>query len=106
VREFAAEVAADGALVLYGACDAVVQAPYGPFAEALERLPDAVEPDELAAALGTGTAELSRLVPDLPVSGLGRTRQSRSTPTPSATASTRPSRTCWICWGAGSPWCS
>src|SRR5947209_5930964 len=63
VREFAAEVAAGGALVLYGACDAVVQAPYGPFAEALERLPDVVEPDELTAALGGGIAELSRLVP-------------------------------------------
>ena len=29
VREFAAEAAARGALVLYGACDAVVRAPYG-----------------------------------------------------------------------------
>src|SRR5436305_15102740 len=48
LREFAAELAADGALVLYGACDAVVQAPYGPFAEALERLPDVVEPDQLS----------------------------------------------------------
>ena len=35
VREFAAEAEAAGALVLYGACDAVVRAPYGPFAEAL-----------------------------------------------------------------------
>jgi DNA-binding CsgD family transcriptional regulator len=38
VREFAAEAAAGGALVLYGACDAVVHPPYGPFAEALEPL--------------------------------------------------------------------
>ena len=38
MREFAHEAAADGALVLYGACDAVVRTPYGPFAEALDRL--------------------------------------------------------------------
>src|SRR5947199_2419174 len=62
VREFSAEAAREGAHVLYGACDAVVQAPYGPFAEAFERLPDAVEPSELAGALGAGGAELSRLI--------------------------------------------
>src|SRR5213078_86606 len=45
VREFAGQAAGDGALILYGACDAVVQAPYGPFGEALERLPDLVDPD-------------------------------------------------------------
>jgi DNA-binding CsgD family transcriptional regulator/tetratricopeptide (TPR) repeat protein len=66
VREFATEAAADGALVLYGACDAVVQAPYGPFAQALEQLPDAIDPGELTAALGNGAADLSRLVPGLP----------------------------------------
>ena len=38
VREFAGEAAGDGALVLYGACDAVVRTPYGPFVEALDRL--------------------------------------------------------------------
>ena len=38
VREFAAEAAAGGALVLYGACDAVVRTPYGAFAEALAPL--------------------------------------------------------------------
>ena len=38
VREFAAEAAGDGALVLYGACDAVVRTPYGPFVEALDHL--------------------------------------------------------------------
>src|SRR4051812_27173466 len=36
VREFAKEVADDGVLVLYGACDAVVRTPYGPFVEALD----------------------------------------------------------------------
>ena len=52
VREFAAEAAADGAPVLYGACDAEVRTPYGPFVEALDQLVRATEPDELRAALG------------------------------------------------------
>src|SRR5258708_36670641 len=34
VREFAQEVAAQGVLVLYGACDAVVRTPFGPVVEA------------------------------------------------------------------------
>src|SRR5215208_6312229 len=38
VREFASEAAGLGALVLYGACDAVVRTPYGAFAEALAPL--------------------------------------------------------------------
>src|SRR4051794_32958141 len=38
VREFAHEAAGGGTLVLYGACDAVVQRPYRPFVEALEQL--------------------------------------------------------------------
>src|SRR5262245_47787913 len=38
VREFAAEAAASGALVLYGTCDAVVRTPFGAFAEALGEL--------------------------------------------------------------------
>ena len=66
VREFAAEAAADGIRVLYGACDAVVRTPYGPFVEALDQLVRAIEPDELRAALGSGGGELSRLLPDLP----------------------------------------
>lgn len=65
VREFAGEAAADGVLVLYGACDAVVRSPYGPFVEALDVLARAVEPDELRAALGPGGGELTRLLPDL-----------------------------------------
>src|SRR4051794_24991398 len=36
-REFAHE-ATNGALALYGACDAVVRTPYGPFVEALDHL--------------------------------------------------------------------
>lgn len=67
VREFAAEAAADGALVLYGACDAVVRTPYGPFVEALGELVRTSEPERLRAALGPTAGELARLLPDLPV---------------------------------------
>src|SRR3954447_15991111 len=38
VREFAQHAAADGALVLCGACDPDVQRPYRPFVEALDQL--------------------------------------------------------------------
>ncbi|HUE26079.1 MAG TPA: AAA family ATPase [Solirubrobacteraceae bacterium] len=65
VRELARGAASDGALVAYGACDAVIQAPYGPFAEVLERLAGALEPGQIRAALGAGAGELSRLLPDL-----------------------------------------
>jgi len=67
VRELAASVVGSGALVLYGACDAVVPTPYGPFAEALDRLVRDVEggPDP-AVALGPAGGELTRLLPDLP----------------------------------------
>src|SRR4051794_8805483 len=65
VREFAHEAAAGGALVLYGACDAVVPTPYGPFAEALNRLARTVDPDRLRADIGPGGGELQRLLPDL-----------------------------------------
>jgi DNA-binding CsgD family transcriptional regulator len=66
VREFARRAAAEGALVLYGACDAVVRTPYGPFVEALDRLARVVGRDELRDALGAGGGELTRLLPDLP----------------------------------------
>ena len=66
VREFAGEVAGDGALVLYGACDAVVRTPYGAFVEALDHLARVTDPGELRAALGTSGGELARLLPDLP----------------------------------------
>ena len=64
VREFAAGAAADGTLVLYGACDAVLHTPYGPFVEALDQLVRALGP-ELPAALGASGGELTRLLPDL-----------------------------------------
>jgi DNA-binding CsgD family transcriptional regulator/tetratricopeptide (TPR) repeat protein len=64
-REFAAEAARGGALVLYGACDAVVRTPYGPFAQALDRLVSVIDPVELMDALGITGGELTRLLPDL-----------------------------------------
>jgi DNA-binding CsgD family transcriptional regulator/tetratricopeptide (TPR) repeat protein len=64
-REFAGQVAMEGALVLYGACDAAVRTPYGPFVEALERLVRVTEMTELRAAIGAGGGELTRLLPDL-----------------------------------------
>ena len=65
VRELAHEAADDGVLVLYGACDAVVQAPYAPFLSALEQLVRVTEPDVLRADLGATGGELTRLIPDL-----------------------------------------
>jgi DNA-binding CsgD family transcriptional regulator len=65
VREFAAEAARSGALVLAGACDAAVRTPYRPFVEALDQLVRSIDPGELGAALGGAGGELSRLLPDL-----------------------------------------
>ena len=66
VREFAHEAAAEGALVLYGACDAVLRTPYRPFVEALDYLVRHVDPTTLRADLGSAGGELARLLPDLP----------------------------------------
>ncbi len=65
VRELAHEVASEGVLVLYGACDAVVQTAYRPFAEALDQLVRITDPDVLRADLGSAGGELTRLLPDL-----------------------------------------
>jgi DNA-binding CsgD family transcriptional regulator len=65
VREFAKEAAGDGVLVLYGASDAVVQTPYGPFVQALDHLARVIDPVELRAALGSAGGNLVRLLPDL-----------------------------------------
>jgi predicted ATPase len=67
VREFAREVAASGGLVLYGACDAVVRTPYGPFVEAFDHWVRVTEPTELRAAFGASGGELTRLLPELPL---------------------------------------
>ena len=81
VREFAIEVAERGALVLYGACDAVVlYPPYGPFVEAFEPLDAqppfsgvpgervASDPDTERHRLPTGVAGLlERLARERPV---------------------------------------
>ena len=64
VREFAYEVAGEGVLVLYGACDAVVRSPYRPFVEALDHLVQATG-DLVRADLGPAGVELTRLLPDL-----------------------------------------
>jgi DNA-binding CsgD family transcriptional regulator len=64
-REFAAEAAGTGALILCGTCDSVVRTPYGPFVEALQQLVRALDAGELRAALGPGAGELARLLPEL-----------------------------------------
>jgi DNA-binding CsgD family transcriptional regulator len=64
-RELAHAAANDGAIVLYGDCDGVVESPYGPFAAALERLVRHADPEVLRGHLGPGGGELTRLYPDL-----------------------------------------
>src|SRR3954451_24553980 len=64
-RELASRAAQDGALVLYGACDAVVRTPYGPFVEVHDQLVRMSDPAALAGDLGPGGGELTRLLPDL-----------------------------------------
>jgi DNA-binding CsgD family transcriptional regulator len=66
LRELAQEAAADDVLVLYGACDAFVRAPYGPFVTALEHLERVTDPGLLRSDLGPGGGELIRMLPDLP----------------------------------------
>src|SRR5450432_983370 len=66
VREFAHQAASEGALVLYGACDAVVRIPYQPIAEALHHLLRVSDPEQLRRDLGASGGELTRLIPDLP----------------------------------------
>ena len=65
VREFAREAVRGGALVLYGAGDAVARTPYSPFTQAFEHLVQIVDSVELRSALGSAGAELTRLLPDL-----------------------------------------
>jgi DNA-binding CsgD family transcriptional regulator/tetratricopeptide (TPR) repeat protein len=65
VREFVAGSELRDALVLHGACDAVVKTPYGPFVDALDRLVRVTDANDLRPALGTAGGELTRLLPDL-----------------------------------------
>src|SRR3954467_10901696 len=65
VREFAHEAAEGGTLVLYGACDAVVQRPYRPFVEALEQLVRTTDREILRGCLAPGAGASPRLLPDL-----------------------------------------
>ncbi|MCI0581353.1 MAG: AAA family ATPase, partial [Chloroflexi bacterium] len=64
---FAEIAAADGALVLEGACleaaDGVL--PYAPFVEILRELVQSTPPERLPALLGPGRTELTRLLPEL-----------------------------------------
>lgn len=64
-RELAREAADAGALVLYGASDAIVATPYQPFVESLDFLARVLTPGVLKEALGSGGGELTRLLPDL-----------------------------------------
>jgi len=64
VRELAHELAAEGVVVLYGACD-VVRTPYGPFVEALGHLVRERDELQLGEALEAGASELARLLPEL-----------------------------------------
>jgi DNA-binding CsgD family transcriptional regulator len=66
VRELAHGAVAEGALVLYGACDSVVRLPYGPFVDALTQLVRGIDTATLREAIGPGGGELSRLLPGLP----------------------------------------
>src|SRR5918912_3539942 len=61
VRELAQQLADEGAVVLYGACDAVVTPPYGPFTEALDRLVRDDDPEQLRTDAGAGVGELTRI---------------------------------------------
>jgi predicted ATPase len=59
--------AADGAIVLQGACLETAEGaiPYAPFVEILRDLVRATPPERLPALLGPGRAELARLLPEL-----------------------------------------
>lgn len=66
VRELAAAAQQDDALVLYGSCDTVLRAPYGPFVDVLERLARVSDRDELSVMLAGRGGVLARLIPALP----------------------------------------
>jgi class 3 adenylate cyclase/tetratricopeptide (TPR) repeat protein len=63
--EFAREVHAEGANVLFGRCDEGLAVPYQPFVEALSHYLHHAPPAELPTGLGPSGGELARLVPEL-----------------------------------------
>jgi DNA-binding CsgD family transcriptional regulator len=64
VRELAQSMAAGDVLVLYGACDAVVHVPYGPFAAALEQAEgldaNLLRTPAISAPIATGNPDVER----------------------------------------------
>ncbi len=99
--------AEEGALVLYGACDAVVRTPYGPFVEALDRLVRAIGTERAARR-----ARRRRRRAGPPAARAARPgrracrRRSQPTPTPSATACTPRSTDLLAGVGRGGRCCS
>lgn len=65
VRELAAALADTGVLVLYGACDSSVRAPYRPIVEALDRFVRDVPLDAYPDLRPETPGELARLLPSL-----------------------------------------
>jgi DNA-binding CsgD family transcriptional regulator len=65
VRELAHTAVARGVMVLYGACDAVVNAPYQPFATSLGSLLSVLDDETLTECVGPTGGELTRLLPEL-----------------------------------------
>jgi DNA-binding SARP family transcriptional activator len=65
VRELARGAAEEGVVVLYGASDAAIDAPYQPFADALGFLLRLAGPEAVRDALGGDVWELARLLPEL-----------------------------------------
>jgi AAA ATPase domain len=86
VSEFAHEAAAEGALVLYGACDSVVRRPYRPFVEALDQLVRDTDAQTLRAALGPDGS--AGCFPTWRSGSAAWRRRWRPIPTPNATACT------------------
>ena len=56
---------ADGAIVLYGRCDAEPLTPHQPFVEALQHYVDAAPIEDLAGQVAAAGGELRRIVPEL-----------------------------------------
>lgn len=83
VRQLAQSAAERGVTVLYGACDAVVNAPYQPFVQALSDLEQALPPTAVNERSDAPASELAVLLPGwmsrLMSGAAGRTRSPLST---------------------------